>query len=344
MPVFCSVCASGIAEEQKALAERAPGVYLCQACQVDPSLVVRQLLQLARSGDKDLAPLRVYEPLRELGRGGMGAVYLLSHEQTGERVALKVMLPQVAADQRSVDMFLREIEVTKALRHPNVVQLQDTGCALGIFFFTLEFCDGGSVDKLMGQRGGRMPPDEAVPIILQALDGLEYAHQVEVEVLDAAGQATRQRGLVHRDFKPHNIFLSSVGGSRVAKVGDFGLSKAFDLAGFSAKTKTGEVAGTLMFMPRQQVVNFKYARPEVDVWAAAASLYYLMTGHAPRNFPRGSNPYQVILGTDRVLIRQRQPSIPAKLAEVIDLALIDKPGIPFKTAAEFKQALESALG
>ena len=77
----------------------------------------------------------------------------------------------------------------------------------------------------------------------------------------------------------------------VAKVGDYGLSKAFDLAGLSGQTCTGAVAGTPAFLPRQQVINFKYARPEVDVWAAAAFLYYLLTVRPPREFPPGMDPW-----------------------------------------------------
>jgi serine/threonine-protein kinase len=95
-------------------------------------------------------------------------------------------------------------------------------------------------------------------------------------------------------------------------------------------------------MPRQQVINFKYSRPEVDVWALAASLYFMLTGQFVRDFLAGKDPWQLVLQNAPVPIRQRAPSIPAKLAEVIDLALIDKPQIHFKTAAELRQALEGA--
>ena len=95
-------------------------------------------------------------------------------------------------------------------------------------------------------------------------------------------------------------------------------------------------------MPRKQVIDFKYAEPEVDVWAAAASLYNMLTGTSPRNF-KGSDPLLVVLETKPVPIRHRDSSIPQPLAELIDLALRDNPKIHFKNAAAFKQALLSVL-
>jgi serine/threonine-protein kinase len=121
------------------------------------------------------------------------------------------------------------------------------------------------------------------------------------------------------------------------------LAKAFDLAGLSGQTRTGSAAGKPYFLPRQQVINFKYAKPEVDVWAAAASFYFMITGQPPRNFPEGKDPWQVVLQTPAVPIRQRDSGILKRLAKVIDLALIDRPAIPFQSAAECKRALESAL-
>jgi eukaryotic-like serine/threonine-protein kinase len=91
------------------------------------------------------------------------------------------------------------------------------------------------------------------------------------------------------------------------------------------------------------VVNFKYAGSEVDVWAAAACLYNMVTGATPRDFPAGKDVWQAVLETEPMPIRRRDNSIPARLAEVIDKALIDKPSIVFKTAADFKKALLAAL-
>lgn len=339
-PRVCSKCGRDVSAE---IGEQRQGEFVCAVCQADPMQILKRILQLAKSGDKNLLPIQGYQVLKELGKGGMGAVYLARNDQTGEQVALKVMLPRVAVNERAKQSFLLETLNTRALRHPHVVELRDGGCSQGTFFFTLEFCDGGSVDQLMNERGGKLSIQEAGEITLQTLDGLEYAHHVEVPVTLANGSKTMAQGLVHRDLKPHNIFLSGSGSARRAKVGDFGLGKAFDTAGLSGQTCTGAKAGTPVFMPRQQVVNFKYAKPEVDVWAMAASLYYMLTGCFPRDFPAGKDVWQVVLQTSAVPIRQRAASIPRKLAEVIDAALVDKPNIQIKTAAEFKRVLEGAL-
>jgi serine/threonine protein kinase len=123
----------------------------------------------------------------------------------------------------------------------------------------------------------------------------------------------------------------------VVKIGDYGLSKAFDMAGLFGQTLTGTKMGTPVFMPRQQVLNFKDELPEIDIWATAACLYNMLTGYFPRNFT--GDPWLSVLQNSPVPILQRHHGIPQKLAKVIDLALQEKPQIYFQTAAEFKQAL-----
>jgi serine/threonine protein kinase len=207
----------------------------------------------------------------------------------------------------------------------------------------MEYCEGGTVSDLMRLSGGRLSIHIAVPIVLQVLDGLEYTHKAEISYVKLGnGTFGKGRGLVHRDLKPSNIFLAWADEKVVAKIGDYGLSKAFDIAGLSGQTLSGTKAGTPVFIPRQQVLNFKYAQPDVDIWATAACLYYMLTGTFPRNFT-GDDPFLAVLQTDAVPIRQRDLAIPKPLAEVIDWALVEKPEIYFKSATEFKQALLGAL-
>ncbi|WP_414619390.1 protein kinase domain-containing protein [Calothrix sp. CCY 0018] len=304
---------------------------------------IKKFLGLAKAGNSNLLAIKGYDIIQILGKGGFGEVYLAQHNHSQKFIALKVMLPQVAASEYAVNLFLRETENIKVLRHPHVVNLIDYGYSEGIFFFTMEYCQGGTVEDLMRQQQGKLPIDIATAIILQVLDGLEYSHNVEIPYVKLRdGNFGKGKGLVHRDLKPGNIFLTYQDGKITAKIGDYGLSKAFDFAGLSGQTRTGSRVGTPVFIPRQQVLEFKYAKPEVDIWAAAASLYYMLTGCFPRDFT-GNDIFLAVLRNKPIPIRDRDPNIPQKLAEIIDLALVEEPEIHFKSAKAFKQALLNVL-
>ncbi len=342
MPRLCSWCGRDVS---RALGAARPGDFVCAPCQADFLRRLPQAKEQAAAGLPQPATLEEYEILRELGRGGMGVVYQARHRPSSALVALKVMLPQVATDEGARERFLREAQNTMALNHPHVVRLHHAGWSSGSFCLTLEYCDGGTVSQLVKQRGGALAVEEALPIILQALDGLDYAHRADIPyVKQADGSFGPGRGLVHRDLKPSNLLLVGSGTARVARISDYGLAKAFDAAGLSGYTRTGTIGGTPLFMPRQQLINFKYAKPEVDVWSMAATLYYMLTGVPPRTFPKDKDWCEVLLETDAVPIRARNPALPMRLAEVIDRALIESPTIHFQTAADFKRALESVRG
>jgi pSer/pThr/pTyr-binding forkhead associated (FHA) protein len=304
--------------------------------------IIKRWLGLAANGNNQLLAIKGYNIIKLLGRGGFGEVYLAQHHSSGKFIALKVMLPAISGNENAVQRFLRETENTKALQHPHVVQVIDYGFFEGIFFFTMEYCAGGTVADLMHQYGGKLPVDIALPITLQVLNGLEYSHNSEIPYVKLSdGGFGKGRGLVHRDLKPGNILLNYIDGKITAKIGDYGLAKAFDLAGLSGQTLTGSQAGTPAFIPRQQLLNFKYVQPEVDVWATAASLYNMLTGEFPRNFT--GDPFLAVLQNDPVPILQRNASIPKKLAKVIDLGLVEKPEIYFKSAVDFKNSLLDSI-
>ncbi|KJU81836.1 serine/threonine protein kinase [Candidatus Magnetobacterium bavaricum] len=338
--VSCVQCGKDIPKDVAAARGDPP---VCDNC-VSKSEELLSKPMTSQDVKERLLEIKGYTIIKELGKGGMGVVYLANNNSTGEKVALKVMLAEVAVNEQSRERFLREVDYTKYLKHRNVVQMLDYGSWKGIFYFTLEFCDGGSIDQWMLKMGGRFSVEEALKIILQTLDGLDYAHNLEIpNVKLTDGRVMTLKGLVHRDLKPSNFFFYGSGPNRIAKIADFGLSKAFDAAGLSGFTRTGSAAGTPVFMSRQQVINFKYSKPEADVWSMAASLYYLLTGKFPRDFPKGKDPWYIVLQSRPVPILNRDPKIPKRLAEVIDEALIDQPEIKFKTAIGLKRALEGAL-
>ena len=338
----CLQCGGDASQE---IGDLRQGEYVCRACRDDLKHLILKNLAKAKTGKPELQAIKGYTIERELGRGGMGAVYLVRHEQTQQQMALKVMLPQVAADEHARQMFLREVDNTRALSHPNLVALHDYGSSDGAYFFTLEYCDGGDLAKLMKARGGVLAVDEAVGLLLQVLDGLTYAHQAPIPNVRLKDGSYRQGvGVVHRDLKPQNILLSRRETGLIAKVSDFGLAKAFDTAGLSGLTRTGTVGGTPYFMPREQVLDFRNAAAEVDVWSAAATLYFLLTGAFTRDFSADKERIWVdILEKNAVPIRQRKASLPPRLVDVIDAALQETPRIGFRSAAEFRAALAEAI-
>src|SRR5439155_4098348 len=265
---------------------------------------------------------------KELGRGGFGAAYLARRMKDNQRIALKVMLSRVAVDKSNLEQFLREIRNVSSLKHPNIVQIFDFGSTDGIFYFAMEWCEGGGVDRLMAQYNGKLPLQWAKPIILQGLDALAHAHA---------------KGFVHRDLKPSNILLSFQRNNVVAKLSDFGLAKSFEKAGLSGLTLTGNYAGTPYFIPREQTTNFKYVKPVSDVWSMGATIYNMLTGQLPYEFSQGGDPIDVILNDDVVPMRKRDKSLPTALADVLDKALAKNVKERYPTAVEMSEALKQAL-
>jgi len=325
---------------------------------VDPLDKINLLLNKSEKTDnKKLLEINGYHIFKELGKGSMGAVYLAkksedtryskdnnANDDNNREVALKIMLPKVEADPKAHRQFIRETKNTCLLDHQNIVKVYDIGNHGDTFYFTTDYCEAGNVTQLMAKEGGKLPLYLALKILLQILDGLEYAHTIKIPtVVLADGKKTSAVGLVHRDLKPGNIMLTKVSGTLQAKIVDFGLAKAFDVAGLSGRTATGISAGTPFYMPRQQVINFKFSKPEVDVWAAAATFYKMLTGRHPRKYTKGSDPWLTTLKTSVTPIRTYDASIPKALAEVVDQALIDQPEIYYKSASDFKNDLAKVI-
>ncbi|MCX6923236.1 MAG: protein kinase [Verrucomicrobia bacterium] len=270
-----------------------------------------------------------YALQKEIGRGGFGAVYLARRDGQHEAFAVKVMLPRIDAGGSAINKFLREVQSTSSLSHPNIVQIFDFGTSRGIFFLAMEFCDGGSVDQLMLAHGGKLPLAICKPIMLHTLEALQYAHA---------------KGFVHRDLKPSNILLCFSKKDVTAKIADFGLAKLFEQAGLSGLTLTGNWGGSPHFMAREQVVNFKYVKPTSDIWSIGATFYAMLTGCLPRDYSPGRDPLQVVLQEAPVPLLQRNSEVPTKIASVIDKALADNVHHRYASAEEMRNALLRALG
>ena len=290
----------------------------------------------------NVAPIKSiggYEIISTLGQGAAGTVYLAYDNASGRKVALKTMLSGATVDVESKARFIREAKSMELLSHENIVSIFGSGVSGGVFYFTLEYCSGGSLNDLVQHRNRPMPYSEAVSLICQVLKGLEYLHNVELP--DGSGGFVR--GLVHRDIKPANILLDMSSSGKVAKIADFGLAKVFKLAGIRDLTETGTVGGTMEFVCRQQILDYKYAKPEVDVWSTAAVLYYLLSGEPPRSLNRHQRSMMALLDADLVPLSERRKGLPSGLTELIDRALDDSSSLYYKKAGELCKALESFL-
>jgi eukaryotic-like serine/threonine-protein kinase len=302
----------------------------------------KQSIQSNKQGEQFFPTIDRYNSYELIEKGVYKALTV-----RGTKIVVKTMLPFLEYNQREKEQFAREIDNSKNLKHPNIVRLKNNGVDENRLYYSMEYCDVGSLEQLIANMGGKLPLDWAKSIILQVLDGLEYIHTVELETETEEDESQTIRGLVHRDLKPQNILLTNNHLNLVAKIGDFGLSKPLEITGSNSHTSTEqEPLTSYNFVSRRQVLCSN-SEPEVDVWAAAACFYYMLTGDYPHNFTDGIQQKAVILEQSVIPIRERNSDIPVRLAEVIDRALyedLDKDNILFyKTAKDFKEALLSSF-
>jgi eukaryotic-like serine/threonine-protein kinase len=295
--------------------------------------------------------------VRCLGEGGMGVVHAVHHPPTGRLLALKQV--KGLTDAMAIKRFERESRIMQSLVHDHIVRCLHTGTHADGPFIVTEFVPDGNLEGLVQRTGGRLPQGRAVQIVHQVLDGIGYLHD---------------RQIVHRDVKPQNILIRVVQGrSETVKLTDFGLAKCHSRAGGTRLTKHKTGMGTLMFMPPEQIRDAAAVRGAADLYAVGVTLYYLLTGRYTFDFPtpkevadlqkqkpeewrspedvlgwimrmnRVKHPFQIILGETPIPIRDREASIPKRLAEAIDKAVQKDPDERYRTAAEFQAALRGAV-
>jgi eukaryotic-like serine/threonine-protein kinase len=309
--VECLNC--GRREQAQASAANERLTFLCEDCRIE----------LKRSPQ----PVPGYDTVKLLGRGGMGCVMLGREQRTGRAVAIKTLLPEFAVSDKAMRRFMREIDVAASLKHRNIVEFIDRGTHNGVVYLVSEFVEGADASKLAEQNGGRLPYQDAISIIAQALDALDYAHK---------------QGYIHRDFKDQNIMVSGSGPQMIAKLTDFGLAKSFTQSGMSGVTMAGEMAGTLAYMPPEQLRNFRDVRPQSDIYAVGMTAYSLLTGSLALDLKRGSSvndTIRAIFEQPAIPLRQRAPNIPEQLGQVIDRALVKDPSQRWQSAAAMRTAL-----
>ena len=211
----------------------------------------------------------------------MGIAYKAWHKSTGRLVALKTMLPEHQETEKYVKYFEREMTLSSNFIHDNLIRVMDLDPGdIQINkppYYVSEYASGGDLlNLLLNKYQGIIPIREACSIIIQILRGLELLHNGN----------NRVKGIVHRDIKPQNILLTfDSNKNMVAKLADMGLAKCWEDAGLSRLTQTGEHFGSPIYMSQQQILNYKFVKPLSDVYAVGITLYLLLSGQYPFDYP-----------------------------------------------------------
>jgi hypothetical protein len=262
-----------------------------------------------------------YRIERELGAGGMATVFLAEDLRHHRKVALKVLLPELAA-VIGAERFLHEIATTAALQHPHILPLFDSGEADGFLFYVMPFIDGQTLREHL-QRERQLALEDALRITRDVADALQHAHE---------------RGVIHRDIKPENILLAN-GRPMVA---DFGIALAVQQAGGERMTQTGLSLGTPQYMSPEQAMGERTLDARADVYALGAVLYEMLTGDPPFT---GSSVQAIvarILSERPTPIETLRETVPPSITAAVSRALSRLPADRFASAAQFAQALSRA--
>jgi WD40 repeat protein len=243
-----------------------------------------------------------YELLEEIGRGGMGVVFRARQVGLDRIVALKMILAGEYASLAELGRFRREAEAAARLQHRHIVQIHEVGQEAGRPFFSLEFVDGGSLDKRLARKP--LPFREAASLIETLARAVHFAHQ---------------HGIIHRDLKPANVLLTTEGEPRIT---DFGLAKRLEDG--TGPTQTGVVLGTPSYMaPEQAACESKEIGPATDVYALGAILYEALTGRPPFQAATLIDTLDQVRSQEVVPPRSLQAKLPRDL-ETICLKCLEK--------------------
>ena len=299
-----------------------------------------QTQQLAQGSADDLV-LGPYVVLDRLGEGGMGEVFKARPANGQEVVVLKVVRPDLLADEAITQQFMWEIQALSRLSHPNVIKTIGAYRAAGQHFFTMEYIEGTDLARLV-QQSGPLPVAQACEYVRQAALGLEHAHE---------------HCLVHRDIKPANLLLTlppatrepvDVGTSAPApkaliKIIDWGLADRRLPAGYRASTDAplprSELVGTADYLAPEQAQNAEKAGIQADIYSLGCTLYHLLTGQVP--FPGGSLMQKLLKHqqAEPAPVGGLRPDVPAGVVGVLHKMMAKKPENRYRTPAMVAAAL-----
>jgi serine/threonine-protein kinase len=259
-----------------------------------------------------------YEIERELGRGGMATVYLVRDLKHNRRMALKVLLPDLAV-ALGAERFRREIELATHLSHPHILPLYDSGVANGQLYYVMPYVEGESLRARL-DRERQLPMNEAIRIATEVASALEHAHR---------------HGIIHRDIKPENILLED----GQALVADFGIARAVSAVGEQKLTQTGVSLGTPSYMSPEQAMADRNLDGRSDVYSLGCVLYEMLAGTPPFTGPTAQAVMARHALDEVPSLTVVRGAIPDEVEDVVLQALEKVPADRFATAGEFAEAL-----
>lgn len=286
----------------------------------------------AASQDEDSLPaVAGYTIIEKIGGGGKGVVYKAIKDDSGVTAAIKMMLfnRNKSKKQRSLEMFRREIQITRQLKHPNIIRYLGDGISKGLPYLALEYAGGGNLSELIGREPEkRMDLPQTVPLFIQLLEAVAHMHSLS---------------LVHRDIKPKNILLDvRRGGSLAVKLSDMGLSCRFSSQDYDDFLPIISEGGTPAYMPPEQLTDLTRAIPQSDVFSAAATFYQMLTGSLLYDFTDRDQTDAILEGNIKPILYLR-PDLPLGLANVISKGLSYNPENRYANAQEMLEVLKKSL-
>ena len=254
-----------------------------------------------------------------IGEGGMGNVYLATHEKLGRKVAVKSILPQFAKNEEIKSRFENEARTMSKLHHPNIVSLYDYYSGEEGLFLFMEFVEGKELQDYLDDLGKPIDEDLSVAFMRQILSAFSHAHN---------------KGIVHRDIKPSNIIISNNG---EIKILDFGIAKLLDESGHNL-TKTGTQIGTVYYMSPEQVEGKKVSHLS-DIYSIGVTMYQMLTMHNPyKTCTTEFEIYKKITSEKLPDASEINQSLSTSIVDIIHKATAKDPKNRFQSCHEFDQA------
>ena len=257
----------------------------------------------------------------------MGQVFKAKHKVMDRVVALKTLPAATTSSELAVQRFHREVQVAARLVHPNIVTAYDAGESRGLHYLVMECVEGDDLGATVKQRG-RLPINMVIDYILQAAKGLEYAHKQKV---------------IHRDIKPSNLLLDKDGTVKILDMGLARLNEAIgpeDQTAQETLTGTGQVMGTIDFLPPEQAENTKAADERSDIYSLGCTLYYLLTGQPI--YSGNTTVMKIVAHRERAIpsLRAEVPEVSEQLDAVYQKMVAKKPDDRYGSMAEVIAELE----